>query len=117
MNEEYNINEAGDIKISDDVVAPIAGLATSEVEGVTSIAGHITSEIVGKFGVKNLSKGIKLSIENGVVSIDLYINIRYGCSIPKITALIQDKVKSAIESMTGLKTSDITIHIVDIEIK
>jgi uncharacterized alkaline shock family protein YloU len=117
MKEEYNINDAGDIKISDDVVASIAGLATSEVEGVTSIAGHITSEIVGKFGVKNLSKGIKLSIDNGTVSIDLYINIRYGYSIPKITAQIRDKVKSAIESMTGLKTSDITIHIVDIEVK
>jgi len=117
MNEEYTINEAGDIKISDDVVASIAGLATSEVEGVTSIAGHVTSEIVGKFGVKNLSKGIKLSIEDGKVSIDLYINIRYGYSIPKLTAQIQEKIKNAIESMTGLTTSDITIHIVDIEVK
>ena len=117
MNEEYNLNELGDIKISDDVVASITGLATSEVEGVTSIAGHVTSDIVGKYGVKNLSKGIKLSIEEGVVSIDLYINIRYGYSIPKITAQVQDRVKNAIESMTGLTTSNITIHIVDIEVK
>lgn len=117
MNDEYSINETGDIKISDDVVASIAGLATAEIEGVTSIAGHITSEIVGRSGVKNLSKGIKLSIKDGVVTIDLYINIRYGYSIPKITAQIQERVKNAIESMTGLVTDSITIHIVDIEVK
>ncbi len=117
MNEEYNINENGDIKISDDVVASIAGLATAEVEGVTSIAGHITSDIVRKSGVKNLSKGIKLSIKDGVVTIDLYINIRYGFSIPKLTSQIQERVKSAIESMTGLTTGNITIHVVDIEVQ
>ncbi len=116
MSEEY-ISEKGDIKISDDVVASIAGLATSEVEGVTSIAGHVTSDIVGKYGIKNLSKGIKLVINDDKVSIDLYINIRYGYSIPKITAQIQDRVKNAIESMTGLTTANVTIHIVDIEVK
>lgn len=117
MSSEINTNFMGDIKISDDVVASIAGLAASEVEGIISFAGNITSEIVGKLGIKNYSKGIKLKIEDGVVSIDLYINVRYGYSIPEINAQVREKVSSAIDSMTGLKTSSITVHVVDIIIK
>lgn len=116
MNEEANSKYAGDIKISDDVVASIAGLAASEVEGITSIAGNITSDIVGKLGIKNFSKGIKLEIKDQTVSIDLFINIKYGYSIPSITAQVQERVRNAIENMTGFKTSVITIHVVGIEV-
>ncbi len=117
MSKELNVNTNGDIKISDDVIASIAGLAASEIEGITSIAGHITSDIVGKRGVKNLSKGIKLAFKDGQVSIDLFVNIAYGYRIPKITAQLQERVKNAIENMTGLTASSITVHIVGIEIK
>lgn len=117
MSEETNINFNGDIKISDDVVASIAGLAASEVDGIASIAGNITSDIVGKLGIKNYSKGIKLSISNQTVSMDLYINIKYGFSIPAVTTQVQERVMNAIENMTGLKTSVITIHVVGIEVR
>lgn len=117
MNDEMNINEAGDIKISDDVVASIAGLAASEVEGITSFAGNITSDIVAKLGIKNYSKGIKLQIKDRTVSLDLYVNIRYGYSIPEINSQVQERVRTAIENMTGLKTSSITVHVVDIVCK
>ena len=117
MNKKYNVNEIGDIKISDDVVASIVGLAASEVEGITSFAGNITSDIVAKLGIKNASKGIKLEINNSEVTVDIYVNIRYGYSIPSITAQVQERVKNAIESMTGLTTSTVTIHVVGIEVK
>lgn len=106
-----------DIKISDDVVASIAVLAACEVEGISSMAGNITNEAVKKHGLKNSSKGIKLKIEDGIVTADMYVNIKFGYSIPKITEVLQDRVSSAIESMTGLKTGAITIHIVGIDIK
>lgn len=116
MNND-SITNLGDIKISDDVVASIAGLAASEVEGISSIEGNITSEIVGKLGIKNRSKGVKVVIEDKKVSADLYMNIRYGYSIPGITAQVQERVRSAIENMTGLETSMINIHIVGISVK
>ena len=116
MIKDYN-NNLGDIKISDDVVASIAGLAAMEVDGISSIAGNITSDIVRRLGIKNHSMGIKLEITDGSVLIDLYVNLRYGFSIPNVMSQVQDRVKSAIESMTGLKTTAVNIHIIGIEVK
>ncbi|MCR5432291.1 MAG: Asp23/Gls24 family envelope stress response protein [Lachnospiraceae bacterium] len=114
-NEQDNglISES-QIKISDDVVATISGLAASEVEGVDSMAGNITNEIVGKLGIKNSSKGVKIAIDGDEVTADLFINIRYGFRIPEVTSQIQDKVKNAIENMTGLKVIAVNIHVVEI---
>ncbi len=112
--KDKNIN--GDIRISDDVVASIVGLAASEVDGITSIAGNITEEKIARSGVKNSSKGIKLQIEDGCVSVNLYMNMRYGYSIPVVTAQVQDRVSNAIENMTGLKASSVNIHIVGIDV-
>lgn len=102
------------IKISDDVVATISGLAASEVDGVDSMAGNITNEIVGKLGIKNSSKGVRIAIDGDEVTADLFINIRYGFRIPDVTSQIQDKVKTAIENMTGLKVVAVNIHVVEI---
>lgn len=104
----------GDVKISDSVVASIAGVAASEVEGVDSLAGNLTNEIVAKFGIKNNSKGIKISIVSKKVNADIYVNVRYGFSIPEVSENVQDRVKSAIESMTGLKVSNVNVRIVGI---
>ena len=89
-------DQVGDVRVADEVVAIIAGLATTEVEGVSSMAGNITNEIVSKLGMKNLSKGILVEVMENEVKVDVAINIAYGYSIPDVSAKVQDKVKSAI---------------------
>ena len=88
----------GEVKIADEVVAIIAGLAATEVEGVGSMAGNITNELVSKLGMKNLSKGIRVEVLDGKVSVDVALNISYGYSIPEVSAKVQDRVKNAIEA-------------------
>lgn len=126
MNKElqnssgYTMESAGkigEVKIADDVVATIAGLAATEVEGVAALTGNLTKEIVGKLGMKNLSKGVKIVLLEKSVSVELSITMKYGYSIPKTSAQIQEKVKSAIESMTGLTVSDVNIRIVGVDIE
>ncbi len=114
--EERNKRPSGEIKIADDVVASIAGLAASEVEGISAMAGNITNEIVGKFGVKNSSKGVKIDVTGDKVIAELYINMKYGYSIPKISSQVQERVKNAIENMTGLEVIEVNVHIVGIDI-
>jgi uncharacterized alkaline shock family protein YloU len=105
----------GEVKIADEVVAIIAGLAATEVDGVGSMAGNITNELVSKLGMKNLSKGIRVEITEGVVSVDVALNISYGYSIPDVSAKVQDRVKSAIENMTGLEVSIVNIRIASVD--
>ena len=104
----------GEVKIADEVVAIIAGLAATEVEGVASMAGNITNELVGKLGVKNLSKGVKVLVTDRSVDVDLALNIDYGYSIMKVSEKVQDRVKSAIENMTGLEVDMVNIRIVNV---
>ncbi|MDY3919632.1 MAG: Asp23/Gls24 family envelope stress response protein [Candidatus Limivivens sp.] len=104
----------GQVQIADEVVAIIAGLAATEVEGVASMAGNITNELVSKLGMKNLSKGIKVSVEEGIVTVDVTLNIDYGYSVPKTSQKVQERVKSAIENMTGLTVSDVNIRIASV---
>ena len=108
-------SQIGEVKIADDVVATIAGLATTEVEGVASMQGNLTNEIVGKLGVKNLSKGVKIELRRGKVHAELSVIMRYGYSIPKTCNAIQDRVKTAIENMTGLDVESVNIRIVGVE--
>ena len=110
----YDDNTVGTVKIADEVVAIIAGLAATEVEGVVSMAGNITNDIVGKLGMKNLSRGVKVEVLEGVVSVRLALNIRYGYSIPETSQKVQEKVKAAIENMTGLEVADVNISITDV---
>jgi len=112
--KDKNLN--ADIKMSDDVVASIIGLAATEVEGVTSFAGNVTYERLAKSGTKNKSKGIKLIIEDGAITADLYMNIKYGYSIPVVTSQVQERVSNAVENMSGLKVSAINIHVVGIDV-
>ena len=109
-------DQVGDVRVADEVVAIIAGLATTEVEGVSSMAGNITNEIVSKLGMKNLSKGILVEVMENEVKVDVAINIAYGYSIPDVSAKVQDKVKSAIENMTGLEVADVNIRVAGVEI-
>ena len=111
--DEGNI---GEVQIADEVVAIIAGLAATEVEGVASMAGNITNELVGKLGMKNLAKGVKVEITPDVVIVDMAINMEYGYNIPKTSEIVQDKVKTAIENMTGLKVAEVNIRIAGVTI-
>ena len=104
------------MRIADEVVAIIAGLAATEVDGVDSMAGNITNELVGKLGMKNLSKGVKVDVTEEHVSVDLSLNIKYGYNIPDVSERVQDRVKSAIENMTGLTVLDVNIRIAGVNI-
>ena len=99
---------------ADEVVATIAGLGATEVEGVASMAGNVTKELIGKLGVKNLSKGVKVLVTDNNVDVDLALNIDYGYSIMKVSEKVQDRVKSAIENMTGLEVSMVNIRIMNV---
>ena len=100
--------EAGEVRIADEVVAIIAGLAATEVEGVASMAGNITNELVGKLGMKTLSKGVKLTVVDNTVSVVLSLNLEFGFSVPEVSRRVQEKVKAAIENMTGLEVLEVT---------
>ena len=107
----------GEVQIADEVVAIIAGLAATEVEGVSSMAGNITNELVSKLGMKNLSKGIKVDVQGSVVKVDVALNICFGYAIPEVSVKVQERVKSAIENMTGLEVSNINIRIAGVNME
>ena len=119
--DERNIytiqNDAGkgEVKIADEVVAIIAGLAAMEVEGVASMAGNATREIISRLGVKSLSKGARVDVLDGIVTVSLNLNLKYGYSIMEISGKVQEKVKAAIENMTGLTVADVNIRIAGVE--
>ena len=101
----------GDVQISDDALAAIAGIAATEVEGVASMAGNITNELVSKFGVKSLSKGVKITVDDGQVFVDVSINILYEKNIPEVSTKVQERVKTLIESMTGLTVPEVKVKV------
>ena len=113
----YEKDKIGEVQIADEVVAIIAGLAATEVEGVASMAGNITNELVGKLGMKNLSKGVKVDVLENVVCVNLNLNLEYGYSIPETCKKVQEKVKTAIENMTGLEVSDVNISIAGVALE
>ena len=106
----------GQVQIADEVVAIIAGLAATEVEGVASMAGNITNELVSKLGKKSLSKGIRVKVEDGIVNVNVALNIAYGYSVPKTCKKVQEKAKAAIENMTGLEVEKVDIQIANVSI-
>lgn len=114
IHENVNI---GEVRVADEVVAIIAGLAATEIEGVEAMAGNITNELVSKLGMKNLSKGVKVSVEEKTVTVDLALNIKYGYEIPAVSKKVQERVKSAIETMTGLEVVAVNIKIAGVNIE
>lgn len=109
--EEYNTTDLGSIKIADDVVSIIAGLAATEVEGVAGMSGGIAGGIAEMLGKRNLSKGVKVEVGEKQAAIELYIIVRFGARIPDVAWKIQENVKKAIESMTGLEVMKINVHV------
>ena len=111
LQEEDSI---GAVKIADDVVAMIASLAATEIDGVSALVGNITNELMSKVGMKNLTKGVKVEVYDKKVKVDIALSMEYGYNIPSTCGKVQDKVKSAIENMTGLQVVDVNIRIAGI---
>ena len=114
LKDEENV---GVVQIADDVVAMIASLATTEVEGVSAMAGNITNELMGKVGMKKLTKGVKVDVQGGNVAVALAVTMEYGYNIPATCQKVQYKVKAAIENMTGLTCTNVNIRIAGIKVK
>ena len=106
------VSEAEGIKISNDVIAVIAGVAASEVPGVATMAGSFTGGLTEALkGKKNLAKGIKVEATDTTAKIDVNIIVEYGSRIPDVAFEIQNRVKKSVENMTGLKVSEVNVHI------
>lgn len=112
IKEIEEVSEEDGIKISNDVIAVIAGVAVSEVAGVSgmfgSLAGGLTEALKGK---KNLAKGIKVEATDKTAKIDVNIIVEYGSRIPDVAFEIQNRVKKSVESMTGIKVSEVNVHV------
>ena len=117
MNTQAEEIHGGSVKIADDVIVCIAALAATDVEGVASMAGNITSDLISMFGVKNLRKGVRVRMEEDEVAVDMAINIQYGYSIPVVSARVQEKVRSTIENMTGFTVTEVNVSIAGIDTK
>lgn len=122
MNKETDnctISEAmGDVRISDEVVANIAVIAAGEIDGVASVVGNGKSaDLKNLVGMKNYSKAVRIEMTERVVSVDMAIVVKYGYSLPLVGKSVQDKVKNAIENMTGLDVSDVNVRIAGIDLK
>lgn len=119
MDKDTNMNayalseteQIGSVQIADEVVAMIASLAATEVKGVSAMAGNITNELMSKVGVKSLTKGVKVDVFGNTVKVDLTLLLEYGYNIPVTSQKVQEKVKNAIENMTGLTVTDVNIRI------
>ena len=109
--------KVGVVQIADDVVATIASLAATEVEGVSSLVGNITNELISKVGVKKLFKSVRVTVEERNVKVDLALIMEYGYGIPATCHQVQAKVKAAIENMTGLGCSDVNIRIAGVKVR
>lgn len=114
LSQEQEEEAFGTVKIADDVVAVIAALAATEVDGVTSMNSNVANELLSRVGVKGLAKGVRVDIFNKKVKVELAITMDYGFNIPATCQRVQIKVKNAIENMTGLEVTDVNIRIAGI---
>lgn len=107
----------GSVKIADDVVAAIAGIAATEVDGVAAMAGNITNELLNKVGVTSLKKGVKVEVSGREVRVDMALIMDYGYNILATSQKVQERVQNAIENMTGLEVMDVNIRITGVNMQ
>ena len=107
----------GTVQIADDVVAMIAGIAATEIDGVSAMAGNITNELMSKVGVKKLTKGVRVEVIGKKVVVDLAVTMKYGYNIPATSKKVQAKDKNAIETMTGLTVEYVNVRIAAIQVQ
>lgn len=101
----------GSIRIADEVVSIIAGLAATEVDGIAGMSGGIAGGIAEMLGRKNFAKGVKVEVGEKEAAVDLYIIVKYGVRIPDVALAAQENVKQAIETMTGLSVVEVNVHV------
>lgn len=101
----------GGVKISDDVIATIASLAASEIEGVSKMSGSMAANLTEILGKKNFSKGVKVQLEEDTVEVDVFLSVVYGSIIQEVAEKVQENVKKAIESMTEFKVMTVNVHV------
>lgn len=116
MQDEFkNENtENGNVRISNEVISIIAGVAANEIDGVVSMSGGITGGITEMLGMKNLSKGVKVDINEKEANIDIFITVEYGIKISEIGVKVQKNVKDTVENMTGLEVKSVNVNIQDV---
>ncbi len=115
-NELMDVRCERHVKIANDVVGKIAAIAALEVDGVSAMGNNITTEIMGKVGMKNLMKNVKVDIIGGRVNLVIAVTVDYGVNIPGISGQVQTRVKQAIENMTGLEVGDVNVRIAGINL-
>ena len=101
----------GSIRIADEVVGIIAGLAATEIDGIAGMSGGLVGGIAEMLGKKNFAKGVKVEVGEREAAVDLYIIVKYGVRIPDVALSVQENVKQAIESITGLSVVEVNIHV------
>ncbi|WP_245884533.1 Asp23/Gls24 family envelope stress response protein [Tumebacillus permanentifrigoris] len=114
MNTEFSSTDMGNIRIANEVIEIIAGLAATEVVGVAGMSGGVAGGIAELLGRKNLSKGVKVEVGQKQCAVDVSIVADYGVRIPEVAGEIQDNVKRAIESMTGLEVIEVNVHVLGV---
>ena len=112
MTEE---KDTGKIKIESDVVAMIAGLAAADTDGVASMSGGITEGLAKRVSGKNVSKGVRVEVGETETAIDLRVIVKFGYKIHEVAANLQNNVKDAVESMTGLQVVEVNVHVEGVE--
>ncbi len=117
LNRIEQMKDIGTVKINDEVVAIIAGIAAIEVPGVCTMSGGIAGGIAEALGRKNLSKGVKVEVNETEAKINLYVIVDYGSRIPDVSWNIQENVKKSVENMTGLSVAEVNIHVQGVNIE
>ena len=109
-------SEYGNVRIANEVVAIIAGLAATEVKGVAGMSGGITGGITEILGMKNLSKGVKVEVGDKETAIDLFLIVEYGSKIVEVAKQVQENVKETVETMTGLNVVEVNVNVQGVNI-
>lgn len=116
MVDTNNDMEHGSVKIANEVVAIVAGLAATEVEGIAGMSGGITGGFTEMLGMKNLSKGVKVEVGEKECAIDIFVIVEYGSKISSVAKAIQENVKNTVETMTGLEVVEVNVNVQGVNI-
>lgn len=110
-DEKEPIISSGSINISEEVIAVVAGVAASEVSGVSGMCTSFTGGLTDLFGKKNYSKGVKVELTDGKVKVSVSLTLEYGCKIPDVAWEVQEKIKREIENMTGMEVTAVDVYV------
>ncbi|WP_210365875.1 Asp23/Gls24 family envelope stress response protein [Bacillus sp. REN3] len=115
LEMSYDENGLGKVEIAPEVIEVIAGIAASEVEGVTQMRGSFAAGVVERLGKKNHGKGVKVELAEEGIKVDVYCVMKFGVSIPSVAQEIQDNIRQALMNMTALEAKEVNIHVVGIQ--